>query len=115
MVRATGYARLLGAKGLAIVYQERDIQLNNQSKALGMIGDVAGKDILLVDDMIDTAGTIVNAANYIKEKGAKDIYVAATHGVFSGEAIEKINASAIKEIIITDTIFQKDTIVNNPK
>ncbi len=113
--RATGYARLLQAQDIAIVYKERDIAVNNSSKALGMIGNVRGKNVLLVDDMIDTAGTIVNAANYLKDKGAKSVRAAVTHGIFSGHAIQKINASEIEEIITTDSIFQQDEIVNNPK
>lgn len=115
MIRATGYARLLRARGLAIVYKERDVKLNNKSEALEMIGDVSGKDVLLVDDMIDTAGTIVNAANFLKKKGAKSIRAAATHGLFSGNAIEKITTSAIEEVIITDTIARAKTIADHPK
>ncbi len=115
MLRATGYARLLHAKGVAIVYKERDIAVNNVSEALDMIGDVKGKDVLLVDDMIDTAGTIVNAANYLKKSGARSVRAATTHGLFSGRAMEKINASAIEEIFITDTIALPEKIVKNPK
>lgn len=113
--RATGYARLLEAQDIAIVYKERDIMINNSSKALTMIGDIAGKNILLVDDMIDTAGTIVNAADFLKKKGAKSVLAAATHGLFSGHALERINESAIDEIIVTDSIAQKDEVMSNPK
>jgi ribose-phosphate pyrophosphokinase len=113
--RATGYARLLSAEGIAIVYKERDINIQNSSETLTMIGDVEGKDVLLVDDMIDTGGTIVNAANLLKKKGAKSIRVATTHGVFSGPALERINNSAIEEVLVTDTILQKDEVKNNKK
>jgi len=115
MTRATGYARLLGAKDIAIVYKERDIQVNNKSEALAMIGEIKGKDVLLVDDMIDTGGTIVNAANHIKKNGAKSVRVAATHGLFSGNALEKIANSALDEVIVTDTILQQEAVRNNPK
>jgi ribose-phosphate pyrophosphokinase len=115
MLRATGYAKLLGAKEIAVVYKQRDINLNNVSNTLAMIGDIEGKNVLIVDDMIDTAGTIVNAANHMKEKGAKSIRVAATHGLFSGEAISKIADSAIEEMIITDTVTHREEVRSNPK
>ena len=73
--RATFYQGLLGASELAIVYKERDLSVNNKSDALAMVGNVKGKNVLLVDDMIDSAGTIAHAANYLKEKGAKRIFV----------------------------------------
>jgi ribose-phosphate pyrophosphokinase len=65
---------------------------------------VRGKAAVILDDMIDTAGTLTQAAGALKEHGAKSIYACATHGVLSGPAIERINASAIEEILITDTI-----------
>jgi len=115
ILKATGYAKLLGVEKIAVVYKKRDVMLNNVSNAMAMIGDVKEKDILLVDDMIDTAGTIVHAANYIKKKGAKSVRVIATHGVFSGEALKKIADSEIEEMIVTDTIAHRDEIRNNPK
>lgn len=115
MLRATGYARLLGCEALALVYKKRDILLNNVSNTLAMIGNVKDKNVLLVDDMIDTAGTIVNAANYMHKKGAKSIRVVATHGIFSGDALKRINDSAIEEMIVTDSILQKKEVINNPK
>lgn len=115
MLRATGYARILGCDSLALVYKKRDIMLNNVSNTLAMIGNVKDKNVVLIDDMIDTAGTIVNAANYIHTKGAKSIRVVATHGIFSGDAIQKINNSAIEEMIITDTIMQRQEVLNSPK
>ena len=115
MIRATGYARLLGATGLAIVYKERDVKLNNVSSALGMIGEVKGKNVLLIDDMIDTAGTIVNAANYIKKQGATSVRVAATHGLFSSDALEKIDKSAIEEVFITDSVMLPEKVLKHKK
>lgn len=115
MLRATAYAKLLGAQGVALVYKERDVTLNNISDALEMIGDVSGKDVLIVDDMIDTAGTIAHAANFIKKKGAKSIRVTATHGLFSGNAMKNISDSAIEEVIITDTIAPRLEVSKHPK
>jgi ribose-phosphate pyrophosphokinase len=115
MTRATGYAKLLEATGVALVYKQRDVHINNKSEALGMIGDVKGKDVLLVDDMLDTGGTIANAAMYLKKEGAKSVIVAVTHGLFSGNALEKIDDSLIDEIIITDSISHREEIRNHPK
>lgn len=115
MVRATGYARLVGSESLALVYKKRDILLNNVSNTLAMIGNVKDRDVIVVDDMIDTAGTIVNAANYIKHKGAKSVRVVATHGLFSGEALKRIKDSAIEEVIITDSVTHREEVRNNPK
>lgn len=112
---ATAYARRLNAEGVAIVYKERDVNAVNQSEALDLIGNVSGKTVLLVDDMIDTARTLVNAANLLKEKGAKSIWAAATHGVFSADAIDRINSSGIEKIIITDSIPQTESVISNPK
>ena len=76
----------------------------NVAEVMGIIGDVKGKNCILVDDMIDTAGTIVAGAQVLKEKGAKDVYIACTHGVLSGPAVERLENSCAKEIVITDTI-----------
>lgn len=115
MTRATGYAKLLNASGIALVYKERDIAVNNKSEALAFIGDVKDKDVLLVDDMIDTAGTIVNAANYLKKQGAKSVRAAATHGLFSGPAIERITNSEMEEVIVTDSIMHPKETLRNKK
>jgi|SRR6185369_1125107 len=115
MVRATGYAKLLHVKELALVYKERDIKLHDVSNTLAMIGEVEGKDVLIVDDMISTGGTIVNAANYIREKGAKSVRIAATHGLFSGDALQKISDSAIDEVIVTDSIAHREEVLKNSK
>lgn len=76
----------------------------NISEIMNIIGDIEGKKVILVDDMIDTAGTIVNAAEALKQKGATDIYACCTHPVLSGSAIEKIEKSEIMELIVLDTI-----------
>ena len=76
----------------------------NVCEVMNIIGEVKGKNVILLDDMIDTAGTIVNAANALKEFGAKDVCACCTHGVLSGPAIERIENSAISELIVLDTI-----------
>ncbi len=113
--RATFYAELLDAESIAIVFKERDVHKANESKASGMIGEVEGKDVLLVDDMIDTGGTIVEAANLLKDKGAKSISVAATHGLFSDPAPQRIADSPIERIFITDTVPIREEMLKNPK
>lgn len=115
MVRATGYARLLGAHDVALVYKERDVAVNNKSEALSMIGRVRDKNVLLVDDMIDTGGTIVNAAEFIKKQGAKSVRLAITHGIFSGDAVKKFDTPAIEEIIVTDTIALRPEVIKSKK
>jgi ribose-phosphate pyrophosphokinase len=71
---------------------------------MNIVGDVKNKNCVIVDDIIDTGGTIVNAAQALKNKGAKDVYVYITHAVLSGHAIEKVEKSQIKKLITTDTI-----------
>ena len=71
---------------------------------MNIIGDINGKRCILIDDMIDTAGTIANAANALKELGAKNVYACCTHGVLSGPAFERINNSAIEELVMLNTI-----------
>lgn len=89
---------------LPIAIIEKRRPMPNVSEVMSVIGDFKGKHAILVDDMVDTAGTITNAANYLMENGAKDVYIAATHGVFSGKAIERLSDSNVKEVVITDTI-----------
>lgn len=81
----------------------------NMCEVMNVIGEVQGKNVILIDDMIDTAGTIVNAAKALKELGAKDVYACCTHAVLSGPAKERINGSVIKELVVLDTISQGDT------
>lgn len=95
------YASRLGVD-LAIVHKKRPG--NNQSQVLGIIGDVKGQNCIIVDDMIDTAGTICAAAQALKGNGAKSVSAVATHGLFSPPAVERLKASPIKHIIVTDTL-----------
>ena len=73
-----------------------------------LIGDVSGKNVIIVDDMVDTAGTLTKAADLMVERGAKSVRAIATHALLSGDAYEKIEKSKLKELIITDSIPQKD-------
>jgi ribose-phosphate pyrophosphokinase len=88
----------------------------NVSEIMNIIGDIQGKNCLLMDDMIDTAGTIANAANALVKMGAKDVYACATHGVLSGPAIERVEDCAIKEMILLDTVpIPKDKCIKKIK
>ncbi|RMD46465.1 MAG: ribose-phosphate diphosphokinase, partial [Aquificota bacterium] len=98
-------ARLLANKlgvGLAIIYKKRPAP--NVVETLDVIGDVKGKNAIIIDDIIDTAGTIVAASNMLLEKGAKSVIAGCTHPVFSGPAIERLKNSSIDEVIVTNTI-----------
>jgi ribose-phosphate pyrophosphokinase len=99
LCRATSSA--LGAD-IAVVDKRRPRP--NVSEVMNLIGDVEGKNVLIRDDMVDTGGSIISAASFLKEKGALEIYAACTHGVLSGQAIEKIEKSPIKKMIISDSI-----------
>ena len=99
--RARDMAQPLGAP-IAIIDKRRPRP--NVSEIMNIIGDIEGKDCILMDDMVDTAGTICNAANALKERGAKSVRACATHGVLSGPAIERIQASAIEEMVFLNTI-----------
>ena len=104
-VGGTERARALGKilnVGLAIVDKRRPKP--GQSQVMNVIGDVKDQTCIIVDDIIDSGGTIVNAAKALKARGAKDVYVYITHGVLSGDAVKKIKNSVIKNLVITDTI-----------
>ncbi len=101
VTRARNIANRLNAP-IAIVDKRRPRA--NVAEVMNIIGDVKGKKVLLVDDMIDTAGTLVQGAEALIKNGAKEVYACATHGVLSGPAIERIQNSPIKELVITDTI-----------
>ena len=101
VTRARSFAKPFNAP-IAIIDKRRPKA--NESEIMNIIGDIEGKDCILVDDMVDTAGTICNAANALKERGAKSVKACATHGVLSGPAKERIEASAIEEMIFLNTI-----------
>ncbi|MDN4477579.1 ribose-phosphate diphosphokinase [Demequina lignilytica] len=93
----------LGAP-LAIIHKRRDPSVPNQVKVHELVGEVEGRTCVLVDDMIDTGGTIVQAAEALFENGAKDVIVASTHGLLSGPAVERLQSSGVSEVVITDTL-----------
>ncbi|SHH52644.1 ribose-phosphate diphosphokinase [Tepidibacter thalassicus] len=101
VTRARNFANQLDAP-IAIIDKRRPKA--NVSEVMNIIGDIKGKNVILVDDMIDTAGTITNAAYALKKFGAKEVYACCTHPVLSGPAIERIENSVIKELIVLDTI-----------
>ena len=101
VTRARNMAQPLNAP-IAIVDKRRPEP--NKSEIMNIIGDIEGKNCILVDDMIDTAGTITNAANALKEMGAISVRACSTHAVLSGPAIERIENSAIEELVLLNTI-----------
>ena len=112
------WADRLGAP-LAIIHKRRDPDRPNQVQVHELVGDVKGRTCLLVDDMIDTAGTIVAAARALKENGAGRVIVAATHAIFSDPAVERLSSDAVDEVVVTDTLpipadkrFEKLTVLS---
>jgi ribose-phosphate pyrophosphokinase len=101
--RAEKYARRLNGS-VAFVYKRRDPELHNESAALDISGDVEGRHAVIVDDMIDTAGTVCNAAEMVRNLGATSVRIAATHAIMSGPALDRIKNTAIDEIIVTNTL-----------
>ncbi len=101
VTRARNFANHLDAP-IAIIDKRRPKA--NVSEIMNIIGDIEGKTVILVDDLIDTAGTITNAANALKEFGAVEVYACCTHPVLSGPAYERIQNSAIKELVVTNTV-----------
>ncbi|ENM4796382.1 ribose-phosphate pyrophosphokinase [Campylobacter upsaliensis] len=101
IARARSVAKKLG---LDIIIVDKRREKANESEVMNIIGDVNGKDVVLVDDIIDTAGTIVKAAKVLKEKGANSVMACCTHAVLSGEAYERIAKGDLDELVITDTI-----------
>ncbi len=104
VARARQYADKLGYD-LVIVDKKREKA--NESQVMNIIGDVTGKDVILVDDMVDTAGTLVKAAEVLKEKGANSVMACCTHGVLSGPAYERVANGVLDELVISDTIPTK--------
>lgn len=98
---ARAYAKRLGA-GLAIVDKRR--MSPGECEAVHLIGEVAGKNVLLIDDIIATGTSIAEAARILAEAGARDIYVGATHGVFCGDSVDKLRQAPIKQVVVTDTL-----------
>ena len=106
--RANTYAKFLNSE-MVVCYKQRE-KANEVGKMM-LIGDVTGKDIVIVDDMVDTAGTLTKAAKLMKDLGANSVRAICTHGVFSGPAYQRIDDSVLEEIVVTDTI-PKDHLSN---
>jgi ribose-phosphate pyrophosphokinase len=102
VARARAFAKKLDDAPLAIIDKRR--QSHNVAEVMNVIGDVKGKTAVLVDDMIDTAGTIIEGARLLRSEGARQVYACATHPVFSGPAIERLSSGEIEEVIVTNTI-----------
>lgn len=102
VVRARAVAKLMNDTDLAIIDKRRPKA--NVSQVMHIIGDVEGRDCIMVDDMIDTGGTLAQAAAALKEKGARNVYAYATHPVFSGNALQNLTNSQIDQVVVTDSI-----------
>jgi len=107
VARARAFAKKLNDAPLAIIDKRR--QAHNIAEVMNVIGDVAGKTAVLVDDMIDTAGTICEAARILRQEGARQVYACATHAVFSPPAIERLSSGVFEEVIVTNTIPVPET------
>jgi ribose-phosphate pyrophosphokinase len=105
--RANAYAKILGVD-LAICYKQRKVA--NQVESMTVIGDVSGKNVVLIDDMVDTAGTLCKAAEMMLENGALSVRAICTHPVLSGQAYERIQNSVLTELIVTDSIPLKEGV-----
>jgi ribose-phosphate pyrophosphokinase len=103
--RATTFAKHLEAY-VGFVHKKRDPKIHNEVKSFTVIGEVEERHAILLDDIIDTGGTIAAASRILKERGAKSVNVAATHGIFSDGSIEKLHDAPIDKIIVTDTLLQ---------
>jgi ribose-phosphate pyrophosphokinase len=100
---AERWTDLLGAP-LAIIHKRRDPDVPNEAKVQEVVGDVEGRICVLIDDMIDTGGTIVKASEALFDNGAQDVIVAATHAILSGPAVERFANSRVREVVVTDTL-----------
>ena len=103
--RATTFAKHLEAY-VGFVHKKRDPKIHNEVKSFTVIGEVEDRHAILLDDIIDTGGTIAAASRILKERGAKSVNVAATHGIFSDGSVEKLQDAPIDKIIVTDTLLQ---------
>ena len=111
MVRARGLAKRINAP-LAIIDKRRERA--GESEVMNVIGDVAGYTCIMIDDIVDSGGTLVNAADALIANGAKDVYAYITHGVLSGGAVPRVTGSKLKELVITDSIQPTDAMRKAP-
>jgi ribose-phosphate pyrophosphokinase len=101
---AERWSDLLGGCSIAFIHKTRDPRIPNESVAGKVVGDVKGMTCVVIDDMIDTAGTITKAVDALIEAGAKDVIIAATHAVLSGPAIDRLKKSRVSEVVVTNTL-----------
>ncbi|MGV3148507.1 ribose-phosphate diphosphokinase [Rothia sp. 11273D007AR] len=101
---AEQWAELLDGAPLAFVHKTRDVNVPNQAVSKTVVGDIEGRTCVLIDDMIDTGGTIAGAVRVLKENGAKDVIIAATHAVFSDPAAERLANCGASEVVVTNTL-----------
>jgi ribose-phosphate pyrophosphokinase len=101
---AEQWTELLGGCPLAFVHKTRDITRPNQATSKEVVGQIEGRTCVLIDDMIDTGGTISGAVQVLRERGAKDVIIAATHAVFSDPAVERLSTCGALEVVVTDTL-----------
>ncbi|EAT91136.2 hypothetical protein SNOG_01487 [Parastagonospora nodorum SN15] len=114
--RATAIADALGMPFALIHKERRPTQINDRQNATMMlVGDVANRTTILVDDLADTSNTITRAAKLLKKEGATEVYALITHGILSGDAIDRINASALDKVVVTNTVDQADHKARCPK
>ena len=114
--RATAIADSLGLQFALIHKERRPTKITDRQNATMMlVGDVAGKTAILIDDLADTSNTITRAAKLVKKEGASKVYALVTHGVLSGDAIERINASALDRVVVTNTLDQREHCKRCPK
>ena len=111
VVRARGLAKRINAP-LAIIDKRRERA--GESEVMNVIGDVAGYTCILVDDIVDSGGTLVNAADALLANGAKEVYAYITHGVLSGGAVTRVTTSRLKELVITDSIQPTEAVIKSP-
>ena len=112
VVRARIIAKRIGAD-LAIVDKRREKA--GESEVMNIIGDVDGRACFIIDDIVDSAGTLCNASNALLEKGATEVYAYVTHGVLSGEAVQRVNKSSLTKLVLTDTIEESDLVLKSDK
>ena len=105
---AERYAKKLDCE-VATIYKRRSLNAANEVEALGVMGDVNGRTCVIIDDMVDTAGTICAAVDTLTEHGAADVLCATTHAVFSGPAVERLESSALSRVVVTDTVPLPDS------
>jgi ribose-phosphate pyrophosphokinase len=112
VVRARIIASRIGAD-LAIVDKRREKA--GESEVMNIIGDVEGRACFIIDDIVDSAGTLCNASNALLEQGATEVYAYVTHGVLSGKAVERVNNSSLTKLVLTDTIEESDLVLKSNK